>query len=403
MSAPSPADGATPATRVTTDYAYDADGHLCRVLENASVSLAALADPCTDALPGGTAQTTTENVETRYSYDDSGNLASQFSAGDASAGDLAGTTSYLYDAEGRLTSQTDPDGNTTTFSYDAWGNKASETDPGPDGGTTYWFYDTADRLCQRAALADGATYTAPSQPCADAVTGATIDTFYAYDAAGDQTSAKDALSGETISSSFDAAGRPLSVTDTGGAASVPATTYAYGFAAGTSTDRAETRTDPSGSYAFDTDPYGRQSTLIDTTQVSHPSGDPFVWTYDATGAVLSAVAPTGNVTSYTYDPLGRLSASEHDRSVRLRRLRRLHLCLQRCGRPDQRHQPRSAATAPTAPVPTPTTRCRALRATPRRPHRARRPRHTAGTPRPDRTSHHQRSDRRAGHHHLRPR
>jgi YD repeat-containing protein len=162
MTAPSPADGATPTHTVTTDYAYDTAGHLCRVLENATIDLSTLStDPCTDSL--GVTPTTSQNVETRYTYDANGNMASGYTAGDSADGDPAGTTGYGYDDLGRLTSQTDPDGKVTSFTYDTTGDKTSQTDP--DGNRIYYFYDTAGRLCQRAALPSGVTYTAPSNPC----------------------------------------------------------------------------------------------------------------------------------------------------------------------------------------------------------------------------------------------
>ncbi len=294
MIAPSPADGATPASTVVTDYAYDVASRLCRVVENASPSLdlTSLADPCA----GTITSSATANIDTRYSYDANGNLATQYSAGEPSAGDPAGTTHYGFDVLGHQLSQTDPDGNVTSWSYDAGGNKASQSDP--DGGKTYWFYDDAARLCRRVAFAPNATYTLPSSPCtsATAVAGAAVDTLYSYDNDGNQTSATDAISGQVIGTTYDALARPTSVSDTGGATTDPGTTYTYGYSTGG-------RTDASGSYSFTLDTAGRQVSLADPL---HSSGNDYAWEYAATGTTTSVTDPTLNATTYSHDALGRL-------------------------------------------------------------------------------------------------
>jgi RHS repeat-associated protein len=314
MSVPSPADPATPTTRVTTRYGYDAAGHLCRVIENATISsddLAVLGEPCSDPLPDGTPIDSTQNVDTHYSYDDAGNMATQTVPADPSLSIAIATTTYHHDAIGRLSSQIDPDGNTTVFTYNTSGDKTSEATPGSDGGTIYFFYDTADRLCQRATLTPSAAaaYTAVEHTCT-AISGATTDVVYSHDAAGNETGATDATtsSGESITATFDNLARPASITDTRSAASPPATVYSYASTNdGVATWGIFGRTDPSGTYSFDMDPYGRQTTLMDTN-ISHPSGDPFSWTYDADGVLACITAPTGNATSYAHDGLGRLAS-----------------------------------------------------------------------------------------------
>jgi uncharacterized protein RhaS with RHS repeats len=65
---------------VTTQFAYDANDRLCRVVENTTTNtnLQTLANPCSTATqdPG----TATANVSTRYTYDGAGNLASMIDA-----------------------------------------------------------------------------------------------------------------------------------------------------------------------------------------------------------------------------------------------------------------------------------------------------------------------------------
>jgi RHS repeat-associated protein len=287
MTAPSPTNGAGSTATVTTRYAYDTNGRLCRVLENASVDLQTLADPCSTVVSG----TATSDVSTTYQYYSTGLLWRQNTA--------AGQTTYEYDALGHVLSQTDANGYTTAWTYDPAGSKTaqidSDTSPAP---TVSYAYDSAERPCRRVAGADLSAY---SDPCTHAVTGVTVDTryTYAYNADGTFTvSVTDALNSRTITAILDQLGRPTSVS--GDATGDPATTYGYALTG-------QTRTDPSGTYTIALDAYGRQSTLTDP--ISHPSGLPFVWTYAPSGAVATASDPTANKTTYTYDPLGRLTAS----------------------------------------------------------------------------------------------
>ncbi|MEZ4294994.1 MAG: RHS repeat-associated core domain-containing protein [Polyangiaceae bacterium] len=92
----------------TTDYLYDARGHLTAE----SVTTGA-----------GTAQTL-------YAYDPAGNRTSMTAP--------AGTTTYQYDVNDRLTAA-----GTATFGFDANGNLTQRTDP---SGTALYDYDSLDRL-----------------------------------------------------------------------------------------------------------------------------------------------------------------------------------------------------------------------------------------------------------------
>jgi RHS repeat-associated protein len=282
MDAPSPANSAGGTALITTLYVYDANNRLCRVIENASVS-----NPTCSSTISSTATT---NVVMAYDYDANGNLADQ------TAPAPEGHTGYVTDDLGRLASQTDAKGNTTSWTYDGVGDKLTEADP--DGQHVYWSYDTAGQLCRRTAFNAGASPTWPSDPCADVQLSGTppaVDTHYEHDNAGNQTKAKDELAGYAITTSYDALGRPLSVS--GDASGDPATTYTYDF-------NNPTRTDASGAYTFTLDDYGREVGLIDPL---HPN-NPYAWTYAATGAVASMTDPTANVTTNTYDSLNRLTA-----------------------------------------------------------------------------------------------
>jgi RHS repeat-associated protein len=282
MDAPSPANDASGTTTVKTLYAYDANNHLCRVIENADVS-----NPTCDSSITSTATT---NVVMAYAYDANGNLSDQ------TAPAPEGHTGYVYDSLGHLRSQTDALGHETTWTYDANGNKTSETDP--DGQTIFWSYDAAGRLCRRTAFDSGSSPTWPADRCADVRLEGdvpAVDTHYERDNAGNLTVAKDELTLTIITSTYDGLSRPWTVS--GDASADPSTVYTYGVGA-------VTRTDASGSYAFTMDHYGRQSGLVDPL---HPS-NPYAWTYALSGQVATTTDPTGNVTTNTYDPVGRLTA-----------------------------------------------------------------------------------------------
>ncbi|HVN11879.1 MAG TPA: RHS repeat-associated core domain-containing protein, partial [Kineosporiaceae bacterium] len=295
---PSPADGASPGSTVRTLSAYDDAGNLCRVVGNAAagLDLSTLQDPCTSPIAAGMLV----NVDVQYGYDDVGNLVSQTVVGDPAHGDPSSTTSYRYDDLGRRTPETDPTLHTTTWTYDRAGNQTGQTDP--DGNNVRWIYDSLGRLCRRAAWPTGVTPVVPLlQPCAygSALAGATIDTTYALDADGNALSTTDAITGRSVAATYDALSRPLTTSQSGtGAPSWP-TTYAY-----TSLTQQQ-RTDPAGSHVATLDAGGRVAALADPL---HPSGPAFAWAYTATGDIATRTDPTGNITSFGRDPLGRTTS-----------------------------------------------------------------------------------------------
>jgi RHS repeat-associated protein len=308
MIGPSPVDSGASTARVTTDYAYDANGRTCRVIENAQSPV----DPTTLTCTSSVTSTTTTNVSTTYTYDKAGNLASSTQGADPVSGSSTATTSYLYDGARHLISQTDGLGHKTTWTYDTLGRKATETDPDTTGGSTVaWFYDPAGRMCRRVAAATGnhlPDVSGLTGPCTDPIAAVAIDTRYAYDSAGNATGAKDAKTGQVVSATYDAVHRPTAVTNTGGAigTSDPGTTYAY---------RSLTtvgRTDPSGTYTFKLDAYGRETAM--SNPIGSTGSDSYTWTYGPSGALIGQTEPLGTAgtTDLTitnaYDAIGRLTA-----------------------------------------------------------------------------------------------
>jgi RHS repeat-associated protein len=268
VTAPSPsATSGTDATIVTTRYAYDDAGRLCRVLENAGVDIQSLVDPCTTAVSG----TNTVNVSTRYTYDTRGNLASMIDG-------RGNTTAYGYDDRGRMTSIDQPDvAANLVWAYNDAARTKTQTNRST--GSVVLTSDAAGRLVSRAYQ--------------DA-TGAARTTSYTYTGQAQAWTATDAAG--TISVTNDRLGRPTQVTVSGDAGAT--TTYGYSFTA-------PTRTDASGSYTMTVDKAGRITSIDDPVHAAN-------WTfgYGATGALAATGWPTTTALTTTsgYDPLGRLTS-----------------------------------------------------------------------------------------------
>jgi YD repeat-containing protein len=142
----------TPDTYGTTDTIYDGFG---RVLSTVVSSL----DPAKpvsittlnkyDDGNNKTSITLANGLVTTSTYDLAGRLASVVQS--TSASPNLGTTSYYYDADGRLLMTSDPTGRRTFVFWDAAGRKVAELDA--TGGLTEYFYDTAGQLTETVRYA----------------------------------------------------------------------------------------------------------------------------------------------------------------------------------------------------------------------------------------------------------
>ena len=266
---PSAPTGASTAT-ITTQYAYDAAGRTCRVVENATgaTNLQGLPSPCGDPTQG--AGTASANTSTLYAYDTAGNLASMTDAD-------GHTTSYNYDTAGHPTGRTDPDGGQLSWRYDDAGRRTSQrnrTDPVPTY-SVIWTYDAAGRMLTRTA--DGTV------------------TSYTYDANGNRTCAGTGANCLTatdrVTASYDRLNRVLTVDDN--ADGTVDTTYTYSLTS-------PTWTDPTGSYAASLDKFDRATSMTDPV-----SAHAWSTSYGATGQGTGAVQGNGNTVTSTFDAIGR--------------------------------------------------------------------------------------------------
>ena len=254
-----------------------------------------------DGVPGAT-----DDLVTTSFYDDAGRTAAL--RGRTANGTTFAVTRYLYDAEGRLTSEirnctdtgttppADPGACTgtgtqdrvtnlvTTYRYDPRGNRSRVTAPAPSAAadtvatvTTRYAFDADNRLCRVVASSTqtDVQWDALADGCSTAIGGTTttnVSTRYTYDGAGNLATMVDA-NGNTTPYGYDASGRQTSVTDALGR------TVTTGY-----------------------DALGRRTSQTDR------AGNVVTWTYDAASRVATRTAG-GVTTTYGYDDNGnRLTA-----------------------------------------------------------------------------------------------
>ena len=299
----------------TTNYSYDSVGNLTQMT---------LPDP--DG-PGGVPAPVWQYVyddlnrrireidplqyQTVYAFDAVGNLTSTtLPDPDGAGGASVPVWQYAYDNLGRRISETDPLGQSRSFSYDVAGNLLAETDR--LGNTTSYTYDNLGRA------------THMTLPDPDGAGGQPSPVWhYVYDAAGRTISVIDPLGG-SVDTTYDKMGRPLTVTDPLGRAAT------YGYDA---LGRRTSSTDPLGNttvYTYDAvgnlrtvtgpDPDGggplpapgttsSYDNLDRVVRVTNPQGESTDFTYDVAGNLLTETDALGNVTSYSYDGLYRLTST----------------------------------------------------------------------------------------------
>lgn len=284
-----------------------------------------------------TSNTDQEGNQTNYTYTSQGLLSSVEDA-------LGNKTTYSYNSSGSLTSVTDPNNNNTTYTYNNQGLLSQTTYPSPlgitsftynssnriasetdgNGNTTSYTYDGLGDITQ-ISYADGSsvTYQYDADGNLSSMTDGSGTTTYQYDALNDLVQ-ETLPNGQTIKYTWDGNGNMLSKTDQGGP-----TTYKY------SPDNQVTSvTDPNGAtttLSYDNNgnevkveyPNGvtetktynnsNQLTNIASTDSSGKTLTSYTYSYtdpstgDATGQIYKETDTNGNVTTYQYDGLNRLT------------------------------------------------------------------------------------------------
>jgi RHS repeat-associated protein len=234
------------------------------------------------------------------------------------------TWSYVLDAKGNRTRETDPLNRVTDYTYTARGQLATITRPDPDGAgplprpVTTFTYDVKGRL-EKVTHPD-ATFRAFGYNTSDDLTTATDEagrtTTFVYDAMGRRTGVTlpdpDGPGGPLNAPSYATAYRPDGTLDRATDALGRVTVYGYDTAGRLATvtlpdpDGAGPLTSPVTSFGYD---------AVDRpTTVTDPLGNVTTTAYDVAGRPTSITRPdpdgagplTSPVTTFAYDNLDRL-------------------------------------------------------------------------------------------------
>ncbi|MEU4244347.1 LamG-like jellyroll fold domain-containing protein [Actinoplanes sp. NPDC026619] len=372
----------TGATLRTAGYTYDEAGNPTSVTDPLNKTTTTVYD----ALDRVTSQTQPgtggQSITTRFGYnadrnktrytDPNGNVTTYTYnvlglpestvvpavAGQTGAADR--TTSFGYDADGRLTTTTRPGNVTVTSGYDKAGRLTAQSGAGADAVTAArsFTYDGADRLltATSGATTDRYTYDDRGLLLTSSMSGwnssfgydaasrmtsqtdSTGTTGFGYDDAGRQTSQNDPLTGATVTVGYNKLDQPSTVNyGTDGAtraysydslhqltsdvlknpsgATEASVAYSYDLA-GHVTSKNTTGVTGAGSNSYSYDDAGRLSSWtagsVTTPYTYDPDGNrtragPATYTYNARSQLTTATSGS-STTSYSYTPRGTTAA-----------------------------------------------------------------------------------------------
>jgi RHS repeat-associated protein len=263
-----------------------------------------------DATGNVTSTTLADGTTLRSTYDGEGRLLTET--------DSFGTTTYTYDTDHQVTTETDPAGGITSYGYDAAGRLSTIENPagehtqytwnvlddlvevvGPDGSKQTLGYDAFGRLTSRTDTANRATrydYDAAGRLVASIDrTGAR--TTYAYDKDGNLATVA-FPDGDVTTITTDAVGRRISIRDAD--AIVERT---YNDADDLLTERTRGNDGvalPDATLSYTTDPNGNPTTL------SGPGGEQR-YQYDSRGRLSSVRDAAGRTFALSYDGTDQLT------------------------------------------------------------------------------------------------
>ncbi len=248
------------AGTVTNAFAYDTSGNMTR-----AVTLGGTWDMAYDGSGNVTRIQGPLGKDLRFVYDDNGRPVSRTAARTVNGVLIDETTVFTHDANGNLTSVTDPLGNTTTYTYDGNGQVLTRQDP--LGHITAYEYDARGNNI-KVTYPDG--------------TGEMMG----YDRENRLTAVTN-QAGNSVLYEYDSSDRLVKTIYADGTVTV--STY-------DAADRLETFTNHNGNVF--TMSYG---SLRKATGVTCPLGHTTAFTYHATGARATQTDPLGRTTGFEYD------------------------------------------------------------------------------------------------------
>ncbi|MFC8586380.1 putative T7SS-secreted protein [Streptomyces sp. NPDC057217] len=318
------------ASGAKSRFTYDERGHIASVTNELAgttsfrCNAAGLVVESTDPL----------GAVTRYTYDAFGRVATITDP-------LGGVTRLTWSVEGRLRHRVEPDGSEQSWVYDGEGNCLSHTDAaggrslyeygdldslvartGPDGARYSFAHDPEMRLTE-VTDPRGLTWTYDYDPAGRLIAETDFDgrtLNYAYDAVGQLVARTNAL-GETVRYEYNDLGQILRK-DAAGAI----TTYEYDYAdqlaqaigPDATLSRVRTRegllhseTVNGRTLGYAYDKLGR------TARRTTPSGAVSEWSYDAVGR-RSGLTTSGRALAFEHDAAGRETARRIDGGITLR-------------------------------------------------------------------------------------
>lgn len=280
-----------------TDYLHDESGNLVRTTDPLGhVTLTGF-----DGAGRRTTHTDPSGNTSTITYDQASRVTG--TADRDPAGTVLRSRSFGYDAAGNRTSATDSLGKTTTWTYDAVNRLKSVTRPG--GITTSYGYDAAGNLT-RATDGNGntTTYTTNAwglpestiEPATAQTPNAADRTFtQSYDAAG-RPATLTRPGGVSVTTIYDPLGNLVKQTGAGASVATPDRVFGYDL-----TGRMTSASAPGGTNTYTYDDRGN---LVDATGPSGTSS----FTYDNSNR-LSAVSTAAGSTTYGYDDADRLTSA----------------------------------------------------------------------------------------------
>jgi RHS repeat-associated protein len=314
----------------TVTYSYDSTGtHLLSASGASSVTTYAYATPTGTLQDNALTSVTTPNgAVTSFAYDLEGRLATQSDSGgtavqtysytnpgEVAVTDALGkTTTLLYGASGDVAEVKDALGNVTQLTSDASGNLTGIQTA--QGELYRYAYDAAGNLTSSTSPT-GATVSASYDPTTQNLTTFTdqlgSQIHYTYDGAGNVTDVtyQDG-SGNTYQ--YDTKGLLTSSTDADG------NIIAYSYDSAGDLTRKAFADGTADTYAYDSHGNLTAATAQDggTTHYAYDSADRLIsvtdangrvesYTYNSAGQEATRTEPDGSVTQYSYDSDGRLT------------------------------------------------------------------------------------------------